>query len=768
MAQLTLIKTPARNTSASNISVWGAAANPQVFNYQRADYDITNVVSLGVNEIQVNISTVLTSDEAGALIDSFVKIKTPLYDDTLQVENVNVTGSNTQIILYSPGLSVNDGPGFLNSDILKTQFKAKTTIVINNVVYVQRHSADKNGLVRADVAGVLKQFVVSADNFKYDTQDYFDNNLFIKYSIQYTYEYYDINNNLKSTFNSLAGTFFVIHSALQMGNSMGSNMGAYVPFLSEPNPDKLAKFLTVFNEPTFNVGYPFDLAFVYSEQLAGKTCFIKYIPLDLNRQPLGSGGFEDVVLAINVTDNLLINDTDKVIISNNIDESGFRQLPAGLGVCRVNFTDLFNEYTKFVQVFIYYVSVPNPATFNWTDTQNVLPYIDSNLQIKKGTDPVVDSFFTESGSVQMDAGSPFSVLQHAIDPLPVNAIGWSNIQSASPNHYIDCNCNININGVNVVSAVVNQYGSLSGAAGLSYSVLSFGNDAPAAGAVNPRINLRVTKNGTVIFQKTVDYVPNNIDLIYSGTLGVGANYIFEAFTVENGVFMPYINIPDNGDAAKQNLVIKKNGTTIFSKTIPYQVGNIADLYYTGTCDNSAVYTVDGYTSLNTADLANVNIAENPVIDHDPTQVTVTETKTIKIERPAICKDKNLYVKWLNIVGGWDYMLFNYDIDNNLEIADRSYYDVPLLDYDTQRETENVLFTSARDTFGMSKDGLTPDDMRALASIGYSPKTYLLEGLNPYIWLTGSVDAKTQTLFNSNDGLGSYSSNIKLPNKTLQF
>lgn len=512
--QLLLVDTPARNLSTTNLSNWGAAFNPQVFHYQRKDFAIddvsiyTNVA--GNYQAQIIIDAYTFPDGAiDALIGSNIYIKTALYDIVAPVNHASQLGSEAIIIiglLFPPVADA--GGGFLNSDILTVSFKARTTITINGKPYVTRHSGDVTGLIRVDVSAIVKNFIVKKDALDYSVLNTIDANLSIGYALVFGADYYDFDNTAFTIADTaIAGVFYVTAAANQMGNLYGSNVADFVPFLLEPNANKLAKFLTVFKEPVYNSGYPFDIAFIYSDKIQAVDLFVNYTTLDLNKNVIA--GLVDVTLLESPTDDMLINATDPFTIDGTAINNS-RLLSKGTGVCRLNINDTFSAATAYVQIYLYYIDIH---------------------------------------------------------------------------------------------------------------------------------------------------------------------------------------------------------------------GN---------------------------------------------QVPVTETKTIKVVRPVICVNKNVYVKWLNLLGGWDYYLFTYDADNGLEIADRSYYDEQVLDYVNADASEEVLFTSARDTVGLSAITLLPDVLRSLNSMNYSPKLYVLKLMNPYKWLTGSVDAKTQQLYNSNDYLGDFTASVKLPSKNLQF
>lgn len=382
MPNISLIRTPARDVSVTNVSNWGAVWNPQLFEYQRQDFPVSLISEApgDPTKIQVIImpDPAFAADMADAWNGKNVHIKTQQYDFTLPVVDMQISTSGPQqyttLIFNKPGHSEQEGQafyiGFGNTEVYRRSFKVRTTITVNGEVFTLRHSSDANGNVRAEVGEVLRRYLKSVDAFDYQTRSFLDNNAFIQYSVSYTYEYRDAQNNYQEGPVVQLGDFYVTNSALQLKSLYGSNMGQFVTFLKEYNPTKLAKFLTAFSRPVFNAGYPFDISFIRSQFLTGKDLFVAFTTLDLNGNIIN--GVDPAKKAINGAGDLqLINNDDALLISPTQEGSIVRAAinTALPGVVRLNLIDEFSEAVNYLDMYVYYVD--NGAEVQITEVKRI-------------------------------------------------------------------------------------------------------------------------------------------------------------------------------------------------------------------------------------------------------------------------------------------------------------------------------------------------------------------------------------------------------------
>jgi hypothetical protein len=121
----------------------------------------------------------------------------------------------------------------------------------------------------------------------------------------------------------------VLYAAKQLGERYGGNLAAYVPFATLPDGLEKARWISDFAEPAYSNGYPFDIGFIYSEDLLGRDVYCEFTLLDINRNPLTGGGQTSYLL--NEDASWLLNtDGSKLIISGQ--NAGTIPVPEQLGL----------------------------------------------------------------------------------------------------------------------------------------------------------------------------------------------------------------------------------------------------------------------------------------------------------------------------------------------------------------------------------------------------------------------------------------------------
>ena len=118
-----------------------------------------------------------------------------------------------------------------------------------------------------DVSTYLKSNVDYINEFGYDVLNWLDSNLGGMFNITFSENW----TGYEGSFSGLSETDlnYYTNSAKQIQDTFGSNMGEYVPFLTYGSGETKAKFLSAFTSPTYFTGFPFDLSFIYSENIFG-------------------------------------------------------------------------------------------------------------------------------------------------------------------------------------------------------------------------------------------------------------------------------------------------------------------------------------------------------------------------------------------------------------------------------------------------------------------------------------------------------------------
>jgi hypothetical protein len=124
-----------------------------------------------------------------------------------------------------------------------------------------------------------------------------------------------------------------------------------VPFASVTDNSQLAKWVTDFAEPAYSNGYPFDIGFIYSENLLGLNIYCELTLLDINRNPLPGDAQANFLL--NEDGSWLLNqDSSKLIISGQTIST--TTLPAQLGLNRLLINGSFPDEARYLTLTLKY------------------------------------------------------------------------------------------------------------------------------------------------------------------------------------------------------------------------------------------------------------------------------------------------------------------------------------------------------------------------------------------------------------------------------
>jgi len=374
-----LIKDPAVTVNG-NISRWSAAFNPIVFTYQRRDFEVSHVtLDLAFNQPRVTVSTDLSSLKDGDKI----YVNAGPYEGTFYFNKLTAT-QNSFIINTSFTTTVSSG--FANSNQLRPYYRLLTKITYQDVktgatkTITSTNRPDNTGLIKADLSNFLQSLLIAKDESGYTQANFRDTNLSASYRIAYA-EQWDIsmsapatNNDVNGTHTSnwvnIADTYYVIYAAKQLGERYGGNLAAYVPFA---NGQPAAKWITDFAEPAYSNGYPFDIGFIYSENIIGQNIYCELTKLDINRNPLPGGSQSNYL--INEDGSWLLNqDGGSLLISrqNPVNTT----LPQKLGLNRMLIDNEFPADACYFNISLKYNDGSTIHTITQTQTVRIDDAID--------------------------------------------------------------------------------------------------------------------------------------------------------------------------------------------------------------------------------------------------------------------------------------------------------------------------------------------------------------------------------------------------------
>jgi hypothetical protein len=270
-------------------------------------------------------------------------------------------------------LYISNATGFFNSNTIRPYYQVRTQITYQDPISGQQNTInstnrpDSTGLVKADISNFLQSLLRAKDDSNFTQVNYRDSNLSASYQIAYA-EYWDgkLSGTQSLTYIPVSTPYYVLYTAKQLGDSYGGNLAAYVPFPSVTSSSQLAKWVTDFAEPAFSNGYPFDIGFIYSEELLGLQLYCNLVPLDINRNPLP--GTTNSYLLNEDGSWLLNEDGSKLLIAE--ETSGNTNLPAQLGLNRLLVNTGFNSDVYYFELTLMY-NDSNGIAHAVTQTQTV-------------------------------------------------------------------------------------------------------------------------------------------------------------------------------------------------------------------------------------------------------------------------------------------------------------------------------------------------------------------------------------------------------------
>jgi hypothetical protein len=363
----TLISDPTV-TIGTNKSRWNAAFNPIVFTYQRKDYSVTGVtLDNATNKARVATSTVFNDE----IKDKSVYVNAGPYKGAFTVKSY----SGDSVVIDTPYVS--NASGFININQLKQYYKILTRITYQDPITGQQNTIkstnrpDSTGLVKADLSNFLQSLLRAKDESNYTQINYRDTNLSASYQIEYAEAWSNSTGDHETDWVTIAEPYYIVYAAKQLGDKHGGNLAAYVPFKTVVNGTPLAKWVTDFAEPVYSNNYPFDISFIYSEDLAGLDLYAKISLLDINKNPIG--GLSPAYL-LNEDGSFLLNqDSSKLIIADA--PSANNALAEHIGLNRFLVNHNFGDNVYYFTVGIYYTD----GTTEKQVTADQLVRVDKNV-----------------------------------------------------------------------------------------------------------------------------------------------------------------------------------------------------------------------------------------------------------------------------------------------------------------------------------------------------------------------------------------------------
>lgn len=383
-----LADTPATTLPGGNISRWNAAFNPVVFTYQRKDFEVTDaeldtlsgnaIISVTCDNTLIkttlaanaqaktnaaNLNIVLTNNNA-----VYVYINAAPYKGVYEVTDATNAG---KITINTPFIST--ATGYININLLRPYYHVQTRIIYTDPLTGQQNTItstnrpNNTGLIRADLSNFLQSLLRAKDDSDFSTLNYRDTNLSASYQLAYAEDWDGkLSTGETLNFSTVADPYYVLYAAKQLGEKYGGNLAAYVPFRAVLDSSQLAKWVTDFNEPAYSNGYPFDIGFIYGDDMVGLQLYCELTPLDINRNPQ-PGGPQNIYLMNDDGSWLLNQDGSKMIIAGA--NSVSFEVPAQLGLNRLRINTSFGTEVYYFNLTLKYDD--DQGTHSITQTQTV-------------------------------------------------------------------------------------------------------------------------------------------------------------------------------------------------------------------------------------------------------------------------------------------------------------------------------------------------------------------------------------------------------------
>ena len=373
-----LIADPTVEVGNGNLSRWSAAFNPIVFTYQRRDFYISDTYStaFGQNTTFV-INASLSSNTISVTSGDMVYINTGDYDGVYKIASVDSYNNTITIdVAYS---SPATKTGFVNINKFKPYYQVNTQIEYEDPITLKTstitctHRPNLSGVVKADISSFLQSLLRAKDDSNFTQINFRDSNLSASYKIKYAEVWQNPVTGGKAgeVYIDAGKPYYVMYSARQLGDTFGGNMAAYVPFKTVDGASRRARWITDFAEPAYSTGYPFDIGFIYGEELAGLDVYVEITPLDINRNPLLNS--IQVSYLLNEDRSFLLNqDSSKLVIKRQeiINKPITQTLARCVGLNRLHINTEFSEQASYFTLALKYTDAGS-VTHTITQIQTV-------------------------------------------------------------------------------------------------------------------------------------------------------------------------------------------------------------------------------------------------------------------------------------------------------------------------------------------------------------------------------------------------------------
>ena len=288
---LVLTKLPQVKVKAKT-SKWNAVHHPITFEFQRQDVKISKAIpsyefGFGTSKPCTNlyfIGKVPTALKEGQNINYIV-------NNTKYTTKVITIESNMLVVEKISNTQLNGGVLVLiesyNSYYAEIEIYSVDASNTFKSIGFTKCSSNETGIVRVNVHEWLQTQAVFQNKFAYNVINKLQAGDGGQFNIIWREIFDGVTTNVPFTSLNSNNVFYWSNSTKQIKDIYSANMGDFNPTIDETRTDK-AKFLSVFDKPTYFVGYPFSISFIYSDQLENKEVSRREITKNINGTQVAS------------------------------------------------------------------------------------------------------------------------------------------------------------------------------------------------------------------------------------------------------------------------------------------------------------------------------------------------------------------------------------------------------------------------------------------------------------------------------------------------
>jgi hypothetical protein len=143
----------------------------------------------------------------------------------------------------------------------------------------------------------------------------------------------------------------------------------------------------------------------------------------------------------------------------------------------------------------------------------------------------------------------------------------------------------------------------------------------------------------------------------------------------------------------------------------------------------------------------------------------TENKMVRVKTP--CGKNEVMLVWRNMLGGWDYYLFNNRHTEELTVDNGVIFEPWVEDLASASTQQSTLSKTAFETMQLSASGIDRNDVEGLAGLLKSIAIYTIETATPYNLARVIIEPRTWVISDTKSPLSEIEFTIRKPKQFLQ-